>query len=862
MAKNYAPSVTKVDPLAEIELPETPTPSPQYNPISSKELEDGSIEIEVEMVEDGEEGVVGAILAETAKDAMLVDHNVNLAEHLEDEDLDEISINLSASVADDDASRSEWLSLTTDLIKYLGLSSYDKSELPHELAASVIHPLLLESVVNFQSKAFMELFPSKGPVKTRIMGMSTQERAQQATRVKDFMNYQVQHDMPEYGPDLDQALFYVGFLGNAFRKTYYDAVLGRITTRFIKPQDVIVHYDTVSLETSQRVTHKITIHENDLKRWQVKGFYRDIELTETPETTDDVQSEIDAIEGRTNVGSTDKVYELYETYVNLCIEDDPQCPGFAVPYIVTFEVGSGKILSIYRNWAEDDENYRPKQSLVKYGMIPGLGFYDYGYAHLIGGLSVTATGALRALLDAGAYSSFPAGFKTKGIRVLGGDTPLMPGEFRDIQTALPDVTKSFFIPPFKEPSPTLFNLLDFVTNLGRQFANSTDQAIADSPTYGPVGTVLAMIESTGKLTTAIHKRLHAAQMKDLKILHDLNYEWLPDQYPYEVAGGAKTAFKSDFDGRIDVIPVSDPALPTQAHRIAKANAIFTMATQSPQLHNMQEVLRHLYESMEIEQPERFLAQPAQAIPADPATENANSLKGIPLKAGPMQNHKAHVKAHQNFMQLPDVMQNPAVLQSMQAHIQDHIAQDYLTQIQSGIGIQIPQAQPGQPAQQLPPQVESMLAVKIAEATEQLLNGESNRLMEERKDAPEIEVAREGLEVEKLKTMLQATAKEAELAIKKLELTLKDGNEDATRDLKQYIAELQANLAIILQSIRSSEEVRRTYVTLKVNKDEAAKDRQISQASQLIKEGSATIREKMKTKAKNFDGRNTNVLGNV
>lgn len=762
--------------------------------VSETELEDGSVEIEF--------GTEDLSLPELVA---ATEHNANLAEFIPDDVLETIGADLVDQVEQDDRDRDEWKQATRDSIQLLGLKLTEDGDLPFEGAADVTHPLLLEAVVKFQARAYAELFPSKGPVKTQIMGTATPARIQQSARVKDFMNYQVQHEIPEYGPETDRLLFLTGLFGTAFRKSYVDPTLGRPTVMAIRADDLIVPYNTTNLDTAPRYTHKLKMNKNDLLIYQRDGFYRqtDIGLPSDPEPSE-LQEEIDEIEGKSPTNPADEIFTLYEIYVryNLPgfedVDEEGTETGVGLPYIITVEKDSGKILAIRRNWDEADPLKRPLSYITKYDLVPGLGFYGYGYLHLIGGLARAATANLRQLIDAGTFNNLPAGFKAFGLRVIGDNAPFRPGEFRDIQAPIQDIQRAIFPLPFKEPSPTSFQLLQFVVQAAEKFADSTDSLVSEAQTYGPMGTIMALLEQGGRLFSAIHKRLHHAQAQDFKILSRLNYEYLPDEYPYEVYGADRTVFKEDFDGRIDVIPVSDPNLPTQAHRIAKANAIFSMAIQDPQNHDMREVVRYLYESMDVENPDRFLKkQPPEAQPLDPISENVNALQGQPLRVGDHQNHVAHIKTHMAFLEIPTTKQNPLALQALAAHITEHIAADYRVQMSKALGINL---QLGQP---MPPEVENQIAVKAAEATEQLMNGEISRLMAEKMEDPEIQVLFEGLHLQKQKQDNDFIIDIARLALEEWKARVDDENKDADRDLEARKLGAQTQLAVYKTKVDSN-----------------------------------------------------------
>lgn len=715
------------------------------------------------------------------------EHDANLADHIDEDTLDEIATDVLDKIEQDEEGRSEWKEILRDGIDLLGLKLEEANQ-PFIGAATAAHPVLIESITKYQAKAFAELFPSRGPVKTKIVGAVTPERKDQAKRVKDFMNYQVQHQMPEYGPEVDQMLFNQALEGSVFKKTYYDTVLGRPCSRFVKAVDFVVPYHATDLETCERYGHKIPLVYGDLRKYQLSGLWRDIDLGDgTSENPDEPAQEEDRATGKTP-SPDDDIYEIYEIHIDYDLPgfehmEEGEPTGRPLPWVITVEKNSKKTLAIRRNWKQGDPLYLKKMQFVHYPFVPGLGFYGYGYLHMIGGLAKAATASMRQLLDAGTLANLPAGFKLTGLRVVGDNEPFQPGEFKDVNAPMADLTKAIMPLPFKEPSATLFNLLQFVVEAAERFADSTEQVVSEAQSYGPVGTIMALLEQSGKLFSAIHKRLHMAQAKDFKILADLNYEWLPEEYPYEVHEGAKVAMRDDFDGRIDIIPVSDPNMPTQSHRIAKANAVFSIAVQAPQEHNMKEVLNNIYECMDLENHERFLKPPPpQAQPLDPITENIISLDNKPLKAGLSQNHEAHIRAHYAFMQLPVIKTSPTALPSLVAHIHEHVGQDYLVRIQRILGFQLPK--PGQP---IPPEIEAQIAEAAAAATEEMLQSE---IMKEAMSDPSIQVALQGLDVEREKNYQKFFIDQEQLKFKEKELRVDDENKDMDRIKDLKVARIQ------------------------------------------------------------------------
>lgn len=722
-----------------------------------------------------------------------VDHYANLAEFLDDSVLESIASDLLEKIEADDESRSDWMENVADGVSMLGLTM-DDDDVAFEDACAATHPMLLEAITKFQSRAFIELFPAKGPVATKVMGAETPEKLAQAKRVKDFMNYQVLHMMPEYGPELDRLLFHVGFLGTAFKKTYFDPVLNRPTSRLVKPQDFIVPYSASDLQTSERYTHCLTLTKNDIIKYQQSGFYRDILIQEAIPETDDVEKAVDEIEGKSL--SSPELMEEYEIYECHCVYDIPgfedvdvesgEFTGVALPYIISIDKTSEKILAIKRNWLEEDPEKKKRLYFSDYHFIPGLGFYSYGYLHLIGGLAKSATSILRQLVDAGSFANLPAGFKLTGLRITGDAGPLHFGEFREVNATVDDIKKALMPLPFKEPSATLLNMLQFIIGAAEKFADSIEEVVQNASSYGPVGTILAMLEQSSKMFTAVQKRMHMGQSRDFHILSDINYEWIPDTYPFAAYGEEAFVSREDFDGTIDIIPVSDPNMPTQAHRIAKAQAIFSTAIQSPQLHNMRAILKEVYDSMEVSDPEKFLVpEKPQAMTGDPISENMVVLSGMPIQVRPDQDHESHVKVHASFMMQPANIENDMLRATMQSHIQDHIANDYRIKMQAALGAELPP-----PGQQMDPEMENQIAqaaAQVADSIKMTIGAAEAPPVD-----PTIELGYESLRVDLEKAKLDYDIDRAELELKRAKERREAVDHDLDRESREKVAVIQAS----------------------------------------------------------------------
>ena len=680
--------------------------------------EDAVEDIEFDLTDVGEED------DDLADDMALPEeesHMSNLAELIDEDTLTEIATTLLESYGDDVSSREEWSSIATTGVDLLGFSIEERSE-PFPGACGASHPVLAQSVVKFQAKAIKELCPSTGPVRTQIMGIQTPEKQQQANRVRDFMNYQTTLQMPEYRMQLDKLLFYTALYGSGIKKTYWDNDLGRPKTVFVKAEDFVIDYYATDLESAERYTHRYLMSPNELRKAQVSGEFRDVEVDEPadPEIQDEALDS-DELHGRSQPNATNGQHTILEMHVNINLPGFEDENGIADPYVVVINKDDDQILSIYRNWKEEDGKRKKRLWFTHYCFIPGLGFYGYGYLHLIGGLAKTATNSLQQLTDAGTYSNLPAGFKAHGLRILMPDTPISPGEWREANSPAGDLSKSLVPLPYKEPSGTLFQLMQFVVEAATQFADATDNVLQESSNYGPVGTTMALLEQSTKLYTAIHKRMHDAQALDLKMLAEINFEFMPDEYPYDVPGAGGQVLKKDFNPSIvDVIPVSDPNMPTESHRIAKINAIMGFAVQDPTAHNMAEIRLDMYRALGVDDPERYLAQQKQPFSGDPISEIGAAMAGQALAAAPTQNHDAHIIAHSAILKNPAYMDNVQLQQTIQTHINDHLAMKYKFEMLNLIDD--PQVSEAiMSGQEIPPEVENAISLKVAFVADTLNN---------------------------------------------------------------------------------------------------------------------------------------------
>ena len=688
----------------------------------------------------------------------------NLVDTLEDEQATTIANDVIDCYTSDKDSRQEWESMFERGFDLLGLKIQDSAE-PFEGACTAVHPMLIESAVKFQSKAIQELFPPSGPVKAQILGKSTPEREDQANRVQEFMNYQTTEQMPEYFDEFERMLFHLPLIGSAFKKVYYDANLKRPVSEFVPIDQFYVSYYASNLRKADRYTHVIYRSPVDLAKDIRTGIYRDIELPEAtnPEPTS-FSSKMDTIIGLSPTGTNDPQYTLLEQHCYLEIEED-----YALPYIVTVEEQSQQILSIRRNYKKDDKNQEKVSHFVHYRFVPGFGFYGFGLMHFLGNLTMTATAAMRSLVDAGQFANLPGGFKAKGVRIVGDNDPISPGEFKEVEATGQDLNKAIVSLPYKEPSSTLFNMLGFITQAGQKFADSTEQIVSDAASYGPVGTTMALLEASSKFFSAIHKRLHKSQRDEFKILARINYDYLPSEYPYEVPFAEKSVMKQDFDGRIDVIPVSDPNIPSNAHRMMIAQMALQMAQQSPPgMFNLEALNRTILNSANMPNMEEILPPKKEPQQLDPVSDIVAATKGIPIAAFPGQNHDAHIQTKMTYLQDPQNGANPIMARLkpiLEANIQEHSIMKYQEQM-NGMARAAMEQMP--PEQQQNPQVAEMA---MATAAQQVLNANMAMGQVQSPEQQMVALEQAKVELEKQKLQMQSAKYSADSAIdaQKLEL---------------------------------------------------------------------------------------------
>jgi hypothetical protein len=723
VADQLTPGELEVEQIAQ-SVEETPA-----GPTEVTENEDGSVDIDF----DPKKAALGATQFDS-----------NLAEVIDEQVLNTLGSELYQDIQSYKDSRADWEKAYTQGLDLLGFKYESRTE-PFQGASSATHPVLAEAVTQFQALAYKELLPAEGPVRTQVVGLDTPEIQDQADRVAEFMNYQVMDVMKEYEPEFDQMLFYLPLSGSTFKKVYYDETLGRAVSKFIQAQDIIVPYTANSIDDAEAVVHVIKISENELRKQQVSGFYRDIELVASDELTqdDNIKSKERQLEGVTMSGQTEDVFTLLECHVNLDLEGfediNPQTgepTGIKLPYIITIEEGSREVLSIRRNYKQEDLLKRKINYFVHFKFLPGFGFYGNGLIQMIGGLSRTATQALRQLLDAGTLSNLPAGFKQRGIRIRDDAQSIQPGEFRDVDAPGGNLRDAFMTLPYKEPSQTLLALMGVVVQAGQRFASIADMQVGDGNQQAAVGTTVALLERGSRVMSAIHKRIYASMKEEFKLLANVFKLYLPPEYPYDVVGGQRNIKQADFDDKVDIIPVADPNIFSQTQRISIAQTELQLAMSNPQIHNMYEVYRTMYSALGIKDVDRILLKPDQPTPKDPALEHIDALAGKPFQAFPGQDHRAHITAHLNFMATNMARNAPVIMASLEKNCFEHISLMSQEQVEIEFQqemMQLQQMQQNPQAMQNPQmqiqvrmlteKIESRKAVLIAEMMEEFMNEE-------------------------------------------------------------------------------------------------------------------------------------------
>jgi len=796
----------EVDPKEEIEVEqqkaeEAADPGVEVNP-----LEDGSVEVNFDPSKVNIEGQPS--------------HFDNLAELLPEEVLEPIGQELTQNYLDYKASRKDWEQSYIQGLDLLGFKYENRTE-PFQGASGATHPVLAEAVTQFQAGAYKELLPSEGPVRTQIVGRPDQEKEAQAQRVKDYMNYELMEKMEEYEPEFDQMLFHLPLAGSTFKKVYYDDLLERAVSKFVPADDLVVPYSATSLNDAESIIQTMKISENELRKQQVGGFYSDVDLGPPGAVQkDDVEKKEKELDGTKKTGRQEPIYNLLECHVNLDLEgfedkDDELNPtGIKLPYVVTVDEGSRKVLSIRRNYQPTDPKRNKIHYFVHFKFLPGLGFYGFGLIHMIGGLSRTATAALRQLLDAGTLSNLPAGFKQRGVRVRDEAAPIQPGEFKDVDAPGGSLRDAFFPLPYKEPSATLLQLMGIVVGAGQRFAAIADMQVGDGNQAAAVGTTVALLERGSRVMSAIHKRLYVGMRQEFKLLAKVFKTYLPPVYPFDVVGGRREVKQMDFDERVDILPVADPNIFSMAQRITIAQTELQLATSNPQIHNLYAAYRKMYEALGIKNIDQVLPPPAPMQPMDPALEHINALGGKPFQAFRGQDHRAHVTAHLNFMSTNIVRNNPMVMGAVQKNILEHISLmsqeqvelEFAEQLQQIQMLQMqaqqdPQAQ--QALQKLSQDIEARKSVLIAELTADFAK-EEKEITSQFDSDPLLKLKSREVDLRAMENERKKTADQAQIDLNRAKLMQTKDNFDKKLEQNEDLAKLRAGVSLAKTGVQQAQ----------------------------------------------------------
>jgi len=786
--------------------------------------------VEVSM---NEEGGAEVSFDPTAVDP-IQDHFANLAESLGDEILEPLGAKMVDQYNEYKESRGDWEDTYRNGLELLGFK-YERRTEPFRGASGVNHPVLAEAVTQFQAQAYKELLPSDGPVRTQILGDVNVPKEEQAKRVKDFMNYQIMDQMKEYEPEFDQMLFYLPLSGSTFKKVYYDDIIGRAVSKFVPADDLIVPYSANSLEDAEAVIHVIKISENELRKQQVAGFYRDIELGDPPVTENQLEDKKLQLEGISKDGQEDQ-YVLYEIHTNLDLDgyEDVDASGnetgIKLPYVITVSQAGNKVLSIRRNYKAEDPKKNKINYFVQFKFLPGTGFYGFGLIHMIGGLTRTATAALRQLLDAGTLANLPAGFKSRGIRVRDDAQPLQPGEFRDVDAPGGNIKDQFMTLPFKGPDATLLQLMGVVVSAGQRFAAISDMQVGDMNQQAAVGTTVALLERGSRVMSAIHKRLYVGLKQEFKLLAEVFKTYLPPVYPYDVPGARREIKVQDFDDRVDILPVADPNIFSQTQRISLAQSQLQLAQSNPQIHNLYQAYRSMYDALGVKNVNAILPPPPQPVPMDPALEHIMAMSQKPFQAFPGQDHKAHIDAHLNFMRLNMVQNNPLVMASIQKNILEHIslmAQEQvqiefveelreLQMIQQQMGavnpammagmMQNPQVmQMQQRVQQITNQIESRKAMLIAEMQEDYAK-EEEKITGEFAGDPLLKIKSREVDLRAMENERKEEEGQERLNLDKMKAMMNQENQEAKLKQNEQLAGLRAGVSLAKQQMADASKI--------------------------------------------------------
>jgi hypothetical protein len=810
--------------MAEIEKPipninEQPTPEEQ-GILDIEQVVEDTVETpagETEVVENEDGSVDIDFDPSQLMQGAAADHNANLANFLEENILGRMGSELYQNYQDYKNSRKDWETAYKQGLDLLGFKYEQRTE-PFQGASGATHPVLAEAVTQFQALAYKELLPADGPVRTQILGKPTPEKEQQSKRVKDFMNYQIMDQMKEYEPEFDTMLFHLPLAGSSFKKVYYDEIQGRAVSKFVPADELVVPYSANSLDEAEAIVHVLKISENELRKQQVAGFYRDIELQPGDDKETEIEKKERELEGISKTNYED-IFTILEYHVNLDIEGfedmgvDGLPTGIKLPYIVTLEEGSREILSIKRNWEANDLKKNKVQYFVHFRFLPGLGFYGFGLIHMIGGLSRTATSALRQLLDAGTLSNLPAGFKQRGIRIRDDAQAIQPGEFRDVDAPGGNIKDSFMMLPFKEPSQTLLGLMGIVVQGAQRFASIADLQVGDGNQQAAVGTTVALLERGSRTMSAIHKRIYAALKQEFKLLARVFKLYLPQEYPYDVVGAERVIKQSDFDDRVDILPVADPNIFSQTQRISLAQTEMQLAASNPAIHNQYEVYRNMYEALGVKDIDKILIRPQPPQPKDPALEHIDSLAGKPFQAFPGQDHRAHMTAHLNFMATNMARNAPVVMASLEKNCFEHISlmsqeqvevemKNEMQQLQmisqqmQQVGQQNPQmAQQMQiQARMISEKIESRKAVLIAEMMEEFMN-EEKKITSQFDNDPLTALKSRELDLQAQENERKKKADQDQLNIDRMKAMMNQSTDQQKLQQNEELAKMRANTSI-------------------------------------------------------------------
>jgi len=813
-SKNPTEEIIEVEKTKSAEVIDTPT---------------GPVEVSM-----NEEGGAEVSFDPNAAIDPIQDHFANLAESLGDEVLEPLGAKMVEQYNEYKESRGDWESTYRNGLELLGFK-YERRTEPFRGASGVNHPVLAEAVTQFQAQAYKELLPSDGPVRTQILGDVNFTKEEQAKRVKDFMNYQIMDQMKEYEPEFDQMLFYLPLSGSTFKKVYYDDLLGRAVSKFVPADDLIVPYSANSLEDAEAVIHVIKISENELRKQQVAGFYRDIELGTPPITENQLEDKKLQLEGISKDGQEDQ-YTLYEIHTNLDLDgyEDMDVSGnetgIKLPYVITVSQAGNKVLSIRRNYKAEDPKKNKINYFVQFKFLPGTGFYGFGLIHMIGGLTRTATAALRQLLDAGTLANLPAGFKSRGIRVRDDAQPLQPGEFRDVDAPGGNIKDQFMTLPFKGPDATLLQLMGVVVSAGQRFAAISDMQVGDMNQQAAVGTTVALLERGSRVMSAIHKRLYVGLKQEFKLLAEVFKTYLPPTYPYDVPGARREIKVQDFDDRVDILPVADPNIFSQTQRISLAQSQLQLAQSNPQIHNLYQAYRAMYDALGVKNVNAILPPPTQPVPMDPALEHIMAMSQKPFQAFPGQDHKAHIDAHLNFMRLNMVQNNPLVSASLQKNILEHIslmAQEQvqlefieelqeLQLIQQQMGavnpammagmMQNPQVmQMQQRVQQITNQIESRKAILVAEMQEDYAK-EEEKITGEFAGDPLLKIKSREVDLRAMENERKEEEGQERLNLDKMKAMMNQENQEAKLEQNEKLAGLRAGVSLAKQQMADASKI--------------------------------------------------------